>query len=482
VARWDNRLTRWVGSGKWYVVREARREAPASASPSAPGPASLPAMLHRLRATVGHAFRALRRRNYRLLFIGQAISLTGSWMQQLALSWLVYRLTGSAFFLGLVAFASQLPATLISPVGGVMADRWPRHRIVMATQVVGMMQATTIAVLVIGGWVQVWHIVALAVWLGAVMGLDIPARQALFVDLVDGDREDLANAIALNSSLFNATRLVGPSLAGFLIATVGEGPVFALNAASYIAVLVALAAMRLPRPSTGDGGGSVLHRLAEGFRYAAGFQPVRVLLLMLGSLSLVGMPYVVLLPVFADVVLGGGPRTLGLLMSAAGLGALLGALWLATRRSVRGLSAVIALAGTAFGAGLVAFALSRILVLSLLLLVVAGAGMMILAAAINTVLQTIVPAGLRGRVMSLYAMAFMGMGTIGSLVGGWLATVIGAPAAVGLGGLGCLVTAAWFARERAALRELVRPVYRELGIIPEVATGLLTASELRTKG
>jgi MFS family permease len=439
-------------------------------------------MLHRLCATVGHAFRALRRRNYRLLFIGQAISLTGNWMQQLALSWLVYRLTGSAFFLGLVAFASQLPATLISPVGGVLADRWPRHRIVMGTQVVGMMQATTIAVLVIGGWVQVWHIVALAVWLGAVMGLDIPARQALFVDLVDGDREDLANAIALNSSLFNATRLVGPSLAGFLIATMGEGPVFALNSASYIAVLGALAAMRLPRPSTGDGGGSVLHRLVEGFRYAAGFEPVRTLLLVLGGLSLVGMPYVVLLPVFADVVLGGGPRTLGLLMSAAGLGALMGALWLATRRSVRGLSAVIALSGTAFGAGLVAFALSRILVLSLLLLVVAGAGMMILAAAINTVLQTIVPAGLRGRVMSLYAMAFMGMGTIGSLVGGWLATVIGAPAAVGLGGLGCLVTAAWFARERPALRELVRPVYRELGIIPEVATGLLTASELRTKG
>lgn len=439
-------------------------------------------MLHRLRATVGHAFRALRRRNYRLLFIGQSISLTGAWMQQLALSWLVYRLTGSAFFLGLVAFANQLPATLISPIAGVLADRWDRHRIVVVTQLLGMAQATAIAVLVLGGWVQVWHIVGLAMLLGVVMGLDIPARQALFVDLVEGNREDLANAIALNSSLFNATRLIGPSLAGFLIAALGEGPVFALNAASYVAVLVALAVMRLPPRTAGDGGGPVLDRLREGFRYAADFQPVRALLLLLGALSLVGMPYVVLLPVFAESVLGGGPQTLGLLMSAAGLGALLGALWLAARRTVRGLSAVIAASTVVFGAGLVAFAMSRTLLLSLPLLVVAGAGMMILAASVNTVLQTVVPARLRGRIMSLYAMAFMGMGTIGSLVGGWLATMIGAPLTVGMGGVGCLATAAWFARARPRLRELVHPVYQQLGIIPEVATGLLTASELRTRG
>jgi MFS family permease len=439
-------------------------------------------MLHRLRDTFGHAFRALRRRNYRLLFIGQSISLTGSWMQQLALSWLVYRLTGSAFYLGLIAFASQLPATVVSPLAGVVADRWDRHRIVLATQLLGMAQATAIAVLVIGGWVQVWHILLLAALLGVVMGLDIPARQALFVDLVDGDREDLANAIALNSSLFNATRLVGPSLGGFLIATVGEGPLFAINAASYLAVLASLAAMRLTPVVHADAGGHVLDRLREGFRYAADFRPARTLLLLLAALSLVGMPYVVLLPVFADTVLGGGPRTLGLLMSAAGLGAFVGALWLATRRTVRGLSAVIAVAAAVFGAGLMGFALSTTLVLSLPLLVAAGAGMMVLAASINTVLQTIVPARLRGRIMSLYAMAFMGMGTIGSLAAGWLATILGAAPTVALGGLGCLASATWFARERPALRELVRPVYRELGIIPEVATGLLTASELRTKG
>lgn len=439
-------------------------------------------MLTRLPDTVGHAFRALRRRNYRLLFIGQSISLTGSWMQQLALSWLVYRLTGSAFFLGLVAFASQLPATLISPLAGVMADRLDRHRIVLGTQVLGMVQATAIAILVIGGWVQPWHIVVLAGLLGVVMGMDIPARQALFVDLVEGDREDLANAIALNSSLFNATRLIGPSLAGFLIATLGEGPVFAINAASYLAILWALVAMRLPPAAMTEGGGPVLDRLLEGFRYAADSRPARSLLLLLGALSLVGMPYVVLLPVFAEVVLGGGPRTLGFLMSAAGLGALLGALWLAARRTVRGLSAVIVVSGMVFGAGLIAFSASRTLALSLPLLVVAGAGMMILAASINTVLQTIVPARLRGRVMSLYAMAFMGMGTVGSLAAGGLATVMGAPLTVGIGGAGCLVASAWFARERPALRALVRPIYKELGIVPEVATGILTASELRTKG
>jgi MFS family permease len=439
-------------------------------------------MLHHVRATVGHSFRALRRRNYRLLFIGQSVSLTGSWMQQLALSWLVYRLTGSAFLLGLVAFANQLLATVVSPLAGVLADRWDRKRILVGTQLLGMAQATAITVLVVGGWVQIWHIVALAALLGVVMGMDIPARQALFVDLVDGDREDLANAIALNSSLFNATRLVGPSLAGFLIATVGEGPVFAINAASYLAVLGSLAAMRLTPAPRADGAGSILHRLREGFAYAADFHPVRALLLLLGAFSLVGMPYVVLLPVFAEEVLSGGPRTLGFLMSAAGLGALGGALWLAGRRTVRGLSGVIMVAGATFGAGLIGFSFSRSLPLSLLLLIVAGAGMMVLAASINTVLQTIVPPGLRGRVMSLYAMAFMGMGTLGALISGWMATVLGASTAVGMGGLGCLAAAVWFARQRPVLRELVRPIYRDLGIIPEVATGLLTASELRTRG
>ena len=439
-------------------------------------------MQRSFRATFGFAFRALRRRNYRLLFLGQAVSLTGAWMQQLALSWLVYRLTGSALLLGVVAFAGQLPGFVIAPIAGVLADRWNRHRIVVTTQALMMAQAAGIAVLVLGGWIQVWHLIALATLLGVLTGLDIPARQALFLDLVDGDREDLANAIALNSSLFNATRLVGPSLGGFLIARMGEGPVFALNAVSYIGVLAALLAMRLPPPATGPDPGSVLLRLREGFAYAFGFQPVRSLLLLIAAISLVGMPYVVLLPVFAEEVLGGGARTLGLLMSAAGLGALLGALYLAGRASVRGLSRVIVLACLAFGAGLIAFSFSRDLIVSMLLLVFAGAGMMILSASANTVLQTVVPPDMRGRLMSMYTMAFMGMGTFGSLMGGWLASRLGAPWAVALGGVGCLVAAGWFETRRPALRALVRPIYRELGIIPEVATGILTASELRTKG
>jgi MFS family permease len=403
-------------------------------------------------------------------------------MQQLALSWLVYRLSGSALILGVVAFAGQFPGFLISPFAGVLADRFDRHRIVVTTQALAMVQATAVAILVVGGWIQVWHIVALATALGAITGLDIPARQALFVDLVDGDREDLANAIALNSSLFNATRLVGPSLGGLLIAVFGEGPVFVLNAASYVAVLGALAAMDLPPLAGEPAGGRVWSRMREGFAYAWGFHPIRALLTLLAAISLVGMPYVVLLPVFADVVLGGGPRTLGLLMSAAGSGALIGALYLAARSSVRGLSLVILIASFVFGAGLIGFAFSRSLGVSMALLVVAGAGMMVLSASTNTVLQTIVSPALRGRLMSLYAMAFMGMGTLGSLAGGWLASRIGAPVAVALGGAGCLLAAGWFATQRPALRALIRPVYHELGIIPEVATGILNASELRTRG
>ena len=435
-------------------------------------------MLRRVR----HAFRALRRRNYRLLFVGQAVSLTGSWMQQLALSWLVYRMTGSAFLLGVVAFAGQLPGFVIAPIAGVLADRWNRHRIVVATQAGMMVQATVVAVLVLGGWIEVWHLVALATALGVLTGLDIPARQALFLDLVEGDREDLANAIALNSSLFNATRLVGPSLGGFLIARLGEGPVFAINAGTYLGVLAALLAMRLHPAAHGPAAGSVLHRLREGFGYALGFQPVRSLLLLIAAISLVGMPYVVLLPVFAEEVLGGGPRTLGFLMSAAGLGALGGALYLAGRSTVRGLSRIIVIAGFVFGAGLIAFSFSRALPLSMALLVVAGAGMMVLSASTNTVLQTVVAPEMRGRLMSLYTMALMGLGTFGSLMGGWLASRLGAPTAVALGGIGCLAAAAWFQTRRPALRALVRPIYRELGIIPEVATGILNASEMRTKG
>jgi len=427
-----------------------------------------------------HVFRALRHRDFRLFFIGQGISLTGTWMQQVAMSWLVYRLTGSAFTLGAIAFAAQFPTFLLAPIAGVVADRYRRHRIVVTTQSLSLVEASIVAVLVLSGTVQVWHLIALSAVLGIINAFDIPARQSLFVKLVEGP-DDLANAIALNSSMFNMARLTGPAIAGVLIGVVGEGPVFAINAASYIAVLVSLFRMNAARAERPERQSRALSHMREGFRYAFGFPPIRSILTLLALTSLLGMPYVVLLPVFASDVLGGGPQTLGFLMSAAGLGALSGALYLASRSSVRGLSRVIVAAITVFSIGLIAFSTSRSQPLSIALLLVTGFGMMVLTASINTVLQTIVDEDKRGRVMSLYAMAFMGMAPFGSLLAGTLASRIGAPTTVMLGGIACLGAAAWFYSRLPMIRDLVRPIYVRLGIIPEVATGLQTATELRPK-
>ena len=286
------------------------------------------------------ALRALRHRNLRLFFTGQGISLVGTWMQQVAIGWLVYRLTDSALLLGVIGFGGRFPAFLMAPFAGALADRWDRYRMVMAAQICAMLQAVALAVLVLSGSVAVWHLVLLSVVSGLINGVDVPARQSLLVQLVDGT-DDLPNAIALNSSMFNAARLVGPAVAGVLIGLVGEGWVFALNAASYIAVLGALAAVRLPR-GAGTATGPVLRNIQEGFSYAFGFPPIRDLILLLGLVSLVGIPYTVLFPIFARDVLGGGAGTLGLLTSAAGLGALAGALVLASRGGVRGLGRVIA--------------------------------------------------------------------------------------------------------------------------------------------
>jgi len=427
-----------------------------------------------------HAFRALRHRDFRLFFIGQGISLTGAWMQQVAMSWLVYRLTGSAFTLGAIAFASQFPTFLLAPIAGVVADRHRRHRIVVTTQSLALVEASILATLVLTGTVQVWHIIALSTVLGIVNAFDIPARQSLFVKLVEGP-EDLANAIALNASMFNMARLTGPAIAGVLIGVVGEGPVFVINAASYIAVLTSLFRMDAAKAERPERQSRALSHLREGFRYAFGFPPIRSILTLLALTSLLGMPYVVLLPVFASDVLGGGPQTLGFLMSAAGLGALGGALYLASRTTVRGLGRVIAIAVTVFGVGLIAFSFSRWQPLSIALLLVTGFGMMVQSASSNTVLQTIVDEDKRGRIMSLYTMAFMGMAPFGSLLAGTLASNIGAPATVRIGGIACLGAALWFQHKLPAIRALVRPIYIRLGIIPEVATGLQTATELRPK-
>lgn len=433
-------------------------------------------MLDRIRL----ALRALRHRNLRLFFAGQGISLTGTWMQQVAMSWLVYRLTDSALLLGVIGFVSQFPAFLMAPFAGALADRWSRYRMVMGAQILAMLQATALALLVLSSEVDVWHLIALAAVAGIINGIDIPARQSLLVRLVGG-QDDLPNAIALNSSMFNAARLVGPATAGLLIGLVGEGTVFVLNALSYVAVLGALIMIRLPPESAERRRGAMLRDIREGFVYAFGFAPIRDLLAVLAVVSLVGIPYVVLFPVFARDVLAGDASTLGLLTSCAGLGALAGALALASRRTVRGLGRVIAMATALFGTSLIGFGVSRTLWVSCVLLVAGGFGVLVTTASINTVLQTLVGDEMRGRIMSLYTMAFVGMTPIGSLVGGAVAGRLGAPLTVAAGGLGCLAISIWFGRRLGPLRAMVRPIYQRLGIIPEVATGLQTATELRPR-
>lgn len=421
----------------------------------------------------------MRSPDLKLFFAGQGVSLVGTWMQQLAMSWLVYRLTGSTLALGAIAFGGQIPSVVMAPLAGALADRWNRHRLVVAAQTLAMLQATVVAVLVVTGVVQVWHLIVLAVFLGIVNAIDVPARQSLLVRLV-ASSEDLPNAIALNSSMFNAARLVGPALGGLLVSWLGEGPVFVLNALSYLAVLAALSRIPRgadpPRPS-----GSVLRTLREGIAYSWGFPPIRGLLLLLTLVATVGLPYTVLLPAFASEVLGGGARTLGLLTASAGLGALIGALYLASRDTVLGLGRLAAASTAVFGGALILLSLSRAVWLSCAILVLSGCSVLVTTASVNTVLQTVVDEEKRGRVMSLYTTAFVGASAIGSMTGGWLASRIGPHVTVEIGGAACLVTAFWFARQIPDLRAMIRPVYARLGILPELATGVNRASELRPR-
>jgi MFS family permease len=422
--------------------------------------------------------RALSHRNYKLFFSGQSISLIGTWMTRIATSWLVYRLTGSALLLGVVGFAGQIPSFLLAPFAGVLVDRWNRHRLLIATQVLALLQSLALAILALTGVVQIWHVILLSVFQGLINAFDMPARQAFVVEMVE-KREDLANAIALNSSIVNAARLLGPSIGGVIIAAVGEGWCFMLDAISYLAVIASLLAMKItPRMTKQIKEAKMLQQLREGWRYASGFAPIRKVLMLLALVSLVGMPYTVLMPVFANEILHGGPNTLGLLMAASGVGALAGALLLAARKSVLGLGKFIPLMAGAFGAGLIAFSFSRALWLSLLLMVVTGLGFMVQMAASNTVLQTIVEEDKRGRVMSFYTMAFMGTAPFGSLLAGSVADRIGAPYTLLIGGFGCIVGALWFATSLPALRQDVRPIYVKIGILPEMAAGIQNTSEL----
>jgi MFS family permease len=408
--------------------------------------------------------RALRSRNYRLFFAGQFLSLIGTWMQNVAMSWMVYRLTGSVLMLGTVSFSADIFAFLLMPFGGVLADKLDRRRALVALQTLMLLQALVLSVLVLGRTIEIWQIIALAMFLGVLNAFDMPMRQAFVVEMLE-DKADLPNAIALNSSVFNAARLVGPSLAGVIIAAVGEGYCFFLNGISYAAVVIALLAMRLPehrpRPEHGDN----LRELREGFTYTFGFLPLRNIILMVSVSSLMGICYVVLMPVIARDILHGGPQTLGFLMAATGVGALIAAIYLASQKSVQGLAKFIPISSSLFGAALVVLAFSHNFVLSLPIMLFIGLGLTAQLAASNTLLQTLVEDDKRGRVMGIYAMAFRGIAPFGSLLAGALASKIGAQYTLLIGGSSVIIGAVLFSCQLPQLKRMVRPIYLREGIV-----------------
>jgi MFS family permease len=402
------------------------------------------------RSRVRDMVRSLRHRNFQLFFSGQLISLIGTWMQTIAQAWLVYRITGSSLLLGVVGFAGQIPIFILSPLGGLAADRWNRHKIVIGTQVASMLLAFVLAALTLLHIVKTWEIIALAALLGAVNAFDIPGRQSFLIEMVS--REDLMNAIALNSSMFNGARIIGPAIAGILVSRIGEGWCFFANGASYIAVVGGLLMMKLPPYHPVPAGTSPFEHIAEGFRYIQRTAPILALITLIGIVSLVAVPYSVLMPIFADQILHRGAHGLGILMGSAGVGALLGALTLASRRGVKGLGTVVGYAAMAFGISLVLFAFSKIFWLSVILLVPVGYGVMLQMSSSNTLIQAMVPDELRGRAMAMYTMMFMGMAPIGSLLSGLFADWIGAPLTVAIGGVGAVGGAIYFLRRLPSLR------------------------------
>ncbi|MGA8731790.1 MAG: MFS transporter [Terracidiphilus sp.] len=413
-----------------------------------------------------HAWRALRHRNFRLFFAGQSISLIGTWMTRIATSWLVYRLTKSALLLGTVSFAGQIPTFLLAPLAGVLVDRLDRRKVLVWTQSLAMVQSLALAWLTLSHRITIAEVLALSAMQGIVNAFDMPGRQSFMVEMVE-DRADLSNAIAINSSMVNAARLIGPSLAGMLIAVTNEGWCFLIDGISYIAVIASLLMMRLPRAKVHHVATTMIAQMREGWAYVSGFTPVRTILMLFALLSLMGWPFMVLMPIFAAQVLHGGPHTLGFLMGAVGVGSLVSALSLVIRRSVRGLTKMIPIAAAAFGIGLICFGLSRVLWLSLLMMFVTGFGMMQGMVASNTILQTLVDEKMRGRVMSYYTMAFVGMAPFGSLLAGALAHAIGAQRTVIVSGVACILGSLWFWSRLKAVRKEMRPVYERLGIVPQ---------------
>ena len=411
-----------------------------------------------------HAWRALRHRNFRLFFGGQSISLIGTWMTRIATAWLVYRLTKSSLLLGTVSFAGQIPTFLLAPFAGVLVDRMDRRKVLIWTQVLAMVQSLALAALTLNKVINIHEVLALSVFQGVINAFDMPGRQAFMVVMVK-DRGDLSNAIAINSSMVNLARLVGPSLAGLVIAATNEGWCFLIDGVSYIAVILSLLMMQVPADAVKRVAASMLDQLKEGWTYVSNFAPIRTILLLFALISLMGMPFVVLMPVFAAQVLHGGAHTLGFLMGALGVGALISALSLVVRKSVRGLLKMIPVAATVFGIGLVGFGFSNLQWLSLLLMLVIGFGMMQGMTASNTIIQTLVPEDKRGRVMSYYTVAFVGMAPFGSLMAGGLAHAIGAPRTVMLSGIACIAGSLWFWSRLKFIRKDIRPIYEQLGIL-----------------
>jgi MFS family permease len=417
------------------------------------------------RAGLSHAWRALRHRNFRLFFGGQSISLIGTWMTRVATSWLVYRLTKSSLLLGTVGFAGQIPTFLLAPLAGVIVDRIDRRKVLVWTQALALVQSLALAWLTLSHRINVSEVLALSALQGVINAFDMPGRQSFMIRMVE-DRADLSNAIAINSSMVNAARLLGPSLAGLLIAATNEGWCFLVDGVSYIAVIASLLMMRITHDAPQHHGATMMDQLRQGWDYVAASLPIRNILMLFALISLMGWPFMVLMPIFAAQVLHGGPHTLGFLMGAVGVGSLVSALSLVVRRSVRGLLKIIPTGAALFGVGLIAFGFSRSIWLSIPMMFVTGFGMMQGVTTSNTILQTLVDEKMRGRVMSYYTMAFVGMAPFGSLMAGALAHAIGAPRTVIISGVACILGSVWFWSRMAQIRSVMRPIYQRLGIVP----------------
>jgi MFS family permease len=420
---------------------------------------------------MAHAWRALRHRNFRLFFFGQSISMIGNWMTRLATTWLVYQLTHSAMLLGIVSFAGQIVSFLLGPFAGVWVERLERRKLLVWTQALAAVQSLALAALTLAHVITLWEIIALTAFQGVINAFDMPARQSFLVQMV-GDRNDLSNAIAINSSMANGARLIGPAIAGLVIAGFGEGGCFLVDGLSYLAVIASLLLMRIPRLDAPRSKANMFEQIREGWDYVRSFQPIRTILLLFSLVSLMGYSWSVLLPIFAAQVLHGGAARLGLLMGAAGVGALVSALSLAVRKSVVGLTRMLQVATAILGGALILFGLSHTLWLSLMLMVLVGFGMLQAASVSNTIIQSLVPEDKRARAMSYYTMAFFGSAPFGSLLAGTLADRIGAPHTVMITGAFCIAGSLWFTSELPKMRAVMRPIYQRMGLLPLAAVNL----------